>query len=73
MSVGFYKRRRGILAHIQAGAVNLLESGIHDYLNLISNLVIGNGYDIPAGVCFTSAVAMAAFPEFRYVPSSGRS
>jgi hypothetical protein len=57
---GFYKRRRGILEHIDAGLIDLLESGIHDYLCLKANLVIGNGYSIPAGVCFTSAPALHA-------------
>jgi hypothetical protein len=57
---GFYKRRRGIVEHIEAGTVDLLESGIHDYLCLKANLVIGNGFPFPAGVCFTSAPAIHA-------------
>jgi hypothetical protein len=57
---GFYKRRRGILEHIDGGLIDLLESGIHDYLCLKANLVLGNGYSIPAGVCFTSAPALYA-------------
>ena len=60
MSEGFYKRRRGILEHIEAGTVDLLESGIHDYLSLKANLVIGSHCSIPVGVVFTSAPAIHA-------------
>jgi hypothetical protein len=60
MSAGFYKRRRGILEHIEAGTIDLLEDGIHDYLSLKANLVIGNGFPIPAGVVSTSAPALLA-------------
>jgi hypothetical protein len=60
MSDGFYKRRRGILEHIEAGAIDLLESGIHDYLLLKANLLIGSACSIPIGVCFTSAPAIHA-------------
>lgn len=59
-NAGYYKRRRGVLEHIEADVIDLLEDGIHDYLNLKANLVIGNGYSIPAGVCFTSAPALHA-------------
>jgi hypothetical protein len=41
MSAGFYKRCRGLLEHIEAGTIDLLEDGIHDYLNLKANLLIG--------------------------------
>lgn len=58
MSSGFYKRRRGIVEHVEAGLIDLVELGIHDYLNLKANLVIGNGWAYPAGVCVTSAVAL---------------
>jgi hypothetical protein len=58
LSNGFYKRRRGIAEHVDAGLIDLLELGIHDYLNLKANLVIGNGWPYPAGVCVTSAVAL---------------
>lgn len=60
MSEGFYKRRRGILEHIESGAIDLLESGIHDYLLLKANLLIGSPCSIPVGVCFTSAPAIHA-------------
>lgn len=60
MSAGFYKRRRGILEHIDAGAIDLLESGIHDLLLLRANLLIGSACSIPIGVCFTSAPAIHA-------------
>jgi len=60
VSSGFYKRRRGILEHIEAGEIDLLESGIHDYLSLKANLLIGSPSGIPVGVCFTSAPAIHA-------------
>ena len=60
MSEGFYKRRRGIIEHIEAGSIDLLESGIHDYLSLKANLLIGSSCSIPVGVCFTSAPAIHA-------------
>jgi len=34
MSAGFYKRRRGVVEHIENGTIDLLEDGIHDYLSL---------------------------------------
>lgn len=58
---GFYKRRRGVVEHIETGTVDLLETGVHDYLSLRANLVIGNGSSIPAGVCFTSAPALRSY------------
>lgn len=60
MSAGFYKRRRGIVDHIESGAIDLLESGIHDYLLLKANLVIGSKFPLPPGVCMTSAPAIHA-------------
>lgn len=60
MSGGFYKRRRGILEHIESGKISILESGIHDYLLLKANLRLGDGYPIPAGICLTSAPAIHA-------------
>lgn len=60
VSTGFYKRRRGVVEHIEAGTIDLLEDGIHDYLSLKTNLVIGNGWSLPAGVCTTSAPALHA-------------
>jgi len=61
MSEGFYKRRRGILEHIESGRIDLLESGIHDYLSLKANLVIGSRCSIPVGVVYTSAPAIRAY------------
>ncbi len=60
MSTGFYKRRRGLLEHIEAGTIDLLEDGIHDYLSFKANLLIGSPCSIPPGVCFTSAPAIHA-------------
>jgi hypothetical protein len=60
VSAGFYKRRRGILEHLESGRISLLDLAVHDYLNLKANLVIGNGFSIPAGVCITSARAIHA-------------
>jgi hypothetical protein len=65
MSEGFYKRRRGILEHIEAGTIDLLESGIHDFLSLKANLLIGSPCSIPVGVVFTSAPAI--HPYYRRV------
>lgn len=60
MSGGFYKRRRGILEHLEAGTISLLDLAVHDYLNLKANLVIGGLSSLPAGVCKTSAKAIHA-------------
>lgn len=57
---GFYKRRRGILEHLESGTIGLLDLAIHDYLCLKINSVIGNNCSIPAGECFTSAAAIYA-------------
>jgi len=58
--IGFYKRRRGILEHLEAGTINLVDLAVHDYLNLKANLVIGSQSSIPPGVCVTSATAIHA-------------
>jgi hypothetical protein len=60
MSMSFYKRRRGILEHIEADVIGLRQSGIHDFLCLKANLVRNNGFPIPAGVVSTSAAAIRA-------------
>src|ERR1700739_2049510 len=60
MTTGFYKRRRGILEHLEAGTINLIDLAIHDYLNLHANLLIGSQSSIPPGVCITSAAAIYA-------------
>jgi hypothetical protein len=60
MSAGFYKRRRGILEHLEAGRITLLDLAIHDYLNLKANLLVGSPCWIPPGICITSAVAIHA-------------
>jgi len=60
VSEGFYKRRRGILEHLEAGKISLLDSGIHDFLNLKMNAVVGSGKGIPPGIVFTSARAICA-------------
>jgi hypothetical protein len=60
MSAGFYKRRRGILEHLESGKIGLLDLAIHDYLNLNANLLIGSDCSVPPGVCFSSAVAIHA-------------
>ncbi len=58
--LGFYKRRRGILEHLEAGTISLLDLAVHDYLNLKANLVVGSGSSLPPGVCITSATAIHA-------------
>jgi len=60
MSTGFYKRRRGVVEHVDAGTIDLLELGVHDYLNLKANLLIDSDPYYPAGVCVTSAVALCS-------------
>ena len=60
MTGGFYKRRRGILEHLESGKIGLLDLAVHDYLNLMANLLIGSDCSIPPGVCFSSAVAIHA-------------
>lgn len=57
---GFYKRRRGILEHLEAGTINLIDLAVHDYLNLKANLLIGSPSSIPPGICITSATAIHA-------------
>lgn len=57
---GFYKRRRGILEHLEAGTISLLDLAIHDYLNLRANLLIGSRSALPPGVCITSSAAIHA-------------
>jgi hypothetical protein len=59
-SSGFYKRRRGILEHLEAGTISLLDLAVHDHLNLRANLVIGSQSSIPPGICITSAAAIHA-------------
>jgi len=49
-----------VLEHVDSGLIDLLELGIHDYLNLKANLVIGSSWPYPAGICVTSAVAIHA-------------
>lgn len=60
MSRGYYKRRRGLIEHLESGKISLLDLAVHDYLNLKANLVIGSDSSIPAGVCITSAAAIHA-------------
>ena len=60
MSHGYYKRRRGILEHLENGTIGLLDLAVHDYLNLKANLVVGSSCSIPPGICFGSAVAIHA-------------
>lgn len=58
MSQGFYKRRRGILEHLESGRISLIDLAVHDYLNLKANLLVGSACSIPPGVCITSARAI---------------
>lgn len=66
MSGGFYKRRRGILEHLEAGRLNLLDLGVHDLLCLKANQVVGNGSIFPPGVVITSAAAIAGVCSAQY-------
>jgi hypothetical protein len=60
MSGGFYKRRRGILEHLEAGTIGLIDLAIHDFLSLKANLIVDPASSIPPGICFSSAVAISA-------------
>jgi len=60
VSAGYYKRRRGILEHLESGRISLLELAIHDFLCLKMNCLIGTAATIPPGVCITSATAIHA-------------
>jgi len=60
VSSGYYKRRRGILEHLESGRISLLELAIHDFLCLKMNCLIGTAATIPPGVCITSATAIHA-------------
>jgi hypothetical protein len=40
-SGGFYQRRRGILDHLEAGTITLLDSAVHDWLCLKANYQTG--------------------------------
>lgn len=57
---GWYPRRRGILDHLECGAVSLLDVSIHDVLSLWA--------DHRSGVCFASAEKLKALcpAEFSY-------
>ena len=57
---GFYKRRRGILEHLEAGEISLHDLAVHEFLCLRANPIVGNGSAVPPGVCFTSAAAICA-------------
>lgn len=58
--VGFYKRRRGILEHLESGKVSLLDTAVHDLICLRANAVVGNGSAVPPGVWFGSGKAIHA-------------
>jgi len=67
MATGFYKRRRGILEHLEAGRLSLLEVGIHDFLCLKAGAIVSNGSLFPPGVWFGSAAAIVACCPRDYV------
>ncbi len=52
MRLGWYARRRGILEHLERGAISLLDSAIHDFLCLIA--------DHRTGVAWASAEKIRA-------------
>lgn len=57
---GWYKRRRGVLEHLEAGHISLLDLAVHDLICLRANSVVGNGSALPAGVWFGSSKAIHA-------------
>lgn len=57
---GFYKRRRGILEHLEAGAVSILETDSHDLLCLKANPFVGGVSHCPPEIYIGSARAIRA-------------
>ena len=58
--VGFYKRRRAILEHLESGRIGLLDLGVHDFLCQRANPMVDNGSALPPGVWFGSARSICA-------------
>jgi len=52
---GFYRRRRGILEHLQTGQVTLFDAGLHDFVCLNAQSRLNSGSSIPPGVWVGSA------------------
>ncbi len=52
---GYYRRRRGILEHLQAGRISLFDAGVHDFLCLNAQSRVGIGSAIPPGIWIGSA------------------
>lgn len=52
---GFYRRRRGILEHLESGRISLFDAGTHDFLCLNAQSQTGTGSSIPPGVWIGSA------------------
>ena len=52
---GFYRRRRGVLEHLQSGRITLFDAAVHDFLCLNAQSQVGNGSAIPPGVWTGSA------------------
>ena len=57
---GYYKRRRGILEHLEAGHVSLIDLAVHDLICLKANAIVGNGSLYPPGVWMGSAAVVMA-------------
>ena len=57
---GWYKRRRGVLEHLESGKVSLLDTAVHDLICLRANAMVGNGSALPPGVWFGSSKAIHA-------------
>jgi hypothetical protein len=52
---GFYRRRRGILEHLQTGTITLFDAGVHDFLCLNAQSRVGIGSTMPPGIWIGSA------------------
>ena len=52
---GFYRRRRGILEHLEAGRISLFDAAVHDFLCLNAQSRVGTGSSLPPGIWFGSA------------------
>ena len=53
---GFYRRRRGILEHLQNGTITLFDAAVHDFLCLNAQSRVGIGSALPPGVWIGSAI-----------------
>jgi hypothetical protein len=51
----FYRRRRGILEHLQSGRITLFDAAVHDFILLNAQSRVNTGSSIPPGIWHGSA------------------